>query len=64
MSEAAQLHKPQAPDRSDWRRRWHLTKVIIPRRSITGRLVHGRVWRRYDSRRWIYKAFIEDLTDG
>lgn len=38
---------------------WHLWTVTIPRRSITGRLVHGRVWRRRDGRRWQYKQFIE-----
>jgi hypothetical protein len=38
---------------------WHLWPVTIPRRSITGRLVWGTVWRRWDGRRWIYKKFIE-----
>jgi hypothetical protein len=38
---------------------WHLWTVIIPRRSITGRLVHGQIWRRRDGRRWIYKKFVE-----
>jgi hypothetical protein len=37
---------------------WHLREVIIPRRTITGRLVRGRVWRRHDGRRWLYKKFI------
>ena len=37
---------------------WHLSTVIIPRRTITGRLVRGRVWRRHDGRRWLYKKFI------
>jgi hypothetical protein len=36
-----------------------LWTVIIPRRSITGRLVRGRVWRRHDGRRWQYKQFVE-----
>jgi len=40
-----------------WTRLWHLWTVVIPRRSITGRLVHGRVWRRHDGRKWIYKKF-------
>jgi hypothetical protein len=39
---------------------WHLWNVIIPRRSITGRLVRGQVWRRHDGRRWIYKKFVEN----
>ena len=30
---------------------WHLCTVIIPRRTITGRLVRGQVWRRHDGRR-------------
>ena len=37
---------------------WHLCTVIIPRRTITGRLVCGQVWRRHDGRRWLYKKFI------
>jgi len=42
-----------------WADVWHLWKVILPRRSITGRLVYGKVWRRRDGRRWIYKQFVE-----
>jgi hypothetical protein len=38
---------------------WHLWTVFVPRRSITGRLVWGRVWRRRDRCRWIYKRFVE-----
>jgi len=34
---------------------WHLWTVIIPRRTITGRLVRGQVWRRHDGRHWLYK---------
>jgi len=45
---------------SAWAEVWHLWKVIIPRRSITGRLVRGQVWRRHDGRRWIYKKFVEN----
>jgi hypothetical protein len=37
---------------------WHLRNVIIPRRSITGRLVWGTVWRRRDDGRWIYKKYV------
>jgi hypothetical protein len=36
-----------------------LWTVFFPRRSITGKLVRGRVWRRHDGRRWIYKRFVE-----
>jgi hypothetical protein len=42
-----------------WTEVWHLWTVIIPRRSITGRLVYGKVWRRHDGRHWIYKKLIE-----
>jgi hypothetical protein len=37
---------------------WHRWTVIMPRRSITGRLLFGSVWRRHDGRRWIYKRFL------
>jgi hypothetical protein len=39
---------------------WHPWTVIIPRRSIAGRLVRGRVWRRHDGRRWRYKEFVDN----
>jgi hypothetical protein len=38
---------------------WHLWRVIIPRRTITGRLVRGQVWRRHDGRHWQYKKFVD-----
>lgn len=34
---------------------WHLHRIFMPRRSITGRLLFGIVWRRRDRNRWIYK---------
>jgi hypothetical protein len=46
-----------------WADVWHLWTVVVPRRSITGRLVCGKVWRRRDGRRWIYKKFIEYAND-
>jgi len=49
--------------RAAWTEVWHLWTVIVPRRSITGRLVHGKVWRRYDGRRWIYKKFSLNAGD-
>ena len=49
------LQEPKAA----WAGVWHLWTVILPRRSITGRLVFGMVWRRHDGRRWIYKKFTE-----
>ena len=42
-----------------WAEVWHLWTVVIPRRSIAGRLVFGKVWRRHDGRHWIYKKFVE-----
>ena len=45
-----------------WAEVWHRWNVIIPRRSITGRLLTGEVWRRHDGRRWIYKTFTEHET--
>ena len=38
------------------RSRWHLWKVIIPRRSISGKLVSGQVWRRRQGTKWAYKS--------
>ena len=38
---------------------WHVWTVTIPRRSITGRLVWGTVWRRRKNGRWIYKQYVE-----
>jgi hypothetical protein len=48
---------------ASWMQIWHLWTIVIPRRSITGRLVHGKVWRRHDGRRWIYKKFVEFADD-
>jgi hypothetical protein len=44
---------------SNWSEIWHLWTVIVPRRSINGQLVYGKVWRRHDGRDWIYKKFTE-----
>lgn len=40
---------------SDQKVVWHLHRIFIPRRSITGRLVVGIVWRRRERQRWIYR---------
>jgi hypothetical protein len=40
---------------------WHLSTLIIPRRSITGRLVWGTILRRRDDGRWIYKKRVESV---
>jgi hypothetical protein len=53
----------RAPRRLAWTDSWHLWKVVFPRRSITGRLVWGTVWRRSGGRRWIYKKCVEYLDD-
>lgn len=42
---------------------WHLWTVLIPRRSITGRLLWGTVLRRRDDGQWIYKKYAEGI-DG
>lgn len=44
---------------ASWTEIWHLWTVIVPRRSITGQFVYGKVWRRHDGRHWIYKQFTE-----
>jgi hypothetical protein len=49
--------------RPAWVGVWHLWTVVIPRRSIAGRLVYGKVWRRHDGRRWTYKKFVEYSND-
>jgi hypothetical protein len=45
--------------RPAWTGTWHLWRVIIPRRSITGKLLHGVVLRRHNGRHWIYKRYVE-----
>lgn len=42
-----------------WRELWHIWLVFMPRRSITGRLLWGKVWRRWNGRHWIYKRITE-----
>jgi hypothetical protein len=42
----------------DWAGAWHVWTVWMPRRTISGRLVWGRVWRRHDGRHWIYKKMV------
>jgi hypothetical protein len=45
--------------RPAWARVWHVWNLIIPRRAIDGAIVWGRVWRRHDGRRWIYKPIVD-----
>ena len=59
MAVGSDDHKLLVPPSRAWRDVWHLWTVIIPRRSIAGRLVFGKVWRRHDGRRWVYKKFTE-----
>lgn len=40
---------------------WHLWTVVVPRRSITGRLLWGAVLRRRDGGRWIYRKYIDGI---
>jgi hypothetical protein len=46
-----------------WADVWHLWRILMPRRSITGRLLWGRVWRRHDGGHWIYKKLVECADD-
>jgi hypothetical protein len=46
-----------------WAEAWHLWTVLVQRRSINGRLVFGKVWRRHDGRHWIFKKFGEYTLD-
>ena len=55
-------HKAVNP-RSNWAEIWHLWTVLVPRRSINGQLVYGKVWRRHDGRQWVYKKFTEYSGD-
>ena len=65
MTAESDEHTPTHRGRStSWTEVWHLWTVIVPRRSITGRLVHGKVWRRHDGHHWIYKKFIEYTHGG
>jgi hypothetical protein len=57
-------YRPPSQDACDgakpaWTEVWHFWNVVIPRRSITGKLVFGQVWRRHNGRHWIYKKFVE-----
>ena len=52
-----QVTKPQPA----YMEAWHLQTVIIPRRSITGRLLWGTVLRRWNNSRWIYKKYAKSV---
>jgi hypothetical protein len=56
---------PATGGKPAWAEVWHLWRVILPRRSITGRILYGQVWRRHNGRQWIFKKFDEyDDADG
>src|SRR5690242_7072975 len=40
-----------------WACLWRVWVLFLPRRSVEGRFVWGRVWRRHDGRRWRYTNF-------
>jgi hypothetical protein len=42
-----------------WSNLWHIWTIALPRRSIDGSLVWGRVWRRRDGRSWIYRRIAD-----
>lgn len=63
MTVEDQLNPWRMGTKPAWANSWHEWKVHIPRRSIVGRLVRGKVWRRHDGRRWIYKKFVENEGD-
>lgn len=52
---ALRLFAPRRRPSRELYQLWHVRKVMLPRRSITGRLVWGAVLRRLDDGRWIYK---------
>ena len=65
MAERAEVERLASPRSGPtWADAWHLWKVIVPRRSISGRLVWGTVWRRRIGRRWAYKKFVEYSDNG
>ena len=59
MNNHDQIELLNLNSRGAWAGVWHLWTVVVPRRSITGRLLWGRVWRRHDGQHWIYKKFVE-----
>jgi len=54
QAEHFEMSRPPA-----WAETWHLWTVLMPRRSISGKLVFGQVWRRRTGRKWEYKKFLK-----
>jgi hypothetical protein len=46
-----------------WAETWHLWTVRVPRRSISGKLVFGQVWRRRTGGKWQYKKFHKSQSE-
>jgi hypothetical protein len=57
------MMSPSSVPRTHWSELWHLWTVYFPRRAINGQVVVGKVWRRHDGRRWIYKKITEFGSD-
>jgi hypothetical protein len=65
MANSSETHSAVGSDLGQpWSDAWHLWRIIIPRRSIAGRLVWGMVCRRNRGGRWVYKKFIKYSDDG
>lgn len=58
---ASTLDVQASKQRPPYEEVWHLWSVLIPRRSITERLVWGTVLRRRDDDRWIYRKYIQGI---
>ena len=46
-----------------WAHVWHVWTLILPRLSVDGGIAWGRVWRRHNGRRWLYKSFVDQDGD-
>jgi hypothetical protein len=63
MTTAARLARRLAQSKTSAMGFWHIWTVVIPRLSVSGEIVRGRVWRRRDGRRWQYRAITEFGVD-
>jgi hypothetical protein len=48
-----------ADPQPQWAHVWHIWTLFLPRKSIDGSLIWGRVWRRHDGYQWIYKRIMD-----